>query len=63
MHTKDGLADKFLDDVKANVAELMKNPTKPIEGKVSCLADDFSCSESNHFTISDGYLRGRTNTT
>lgn len=38
MHTKNGLADKFLDDVKANVEELMKNPKKPVEGKVSGLA-------------------------
>lgn len=46
MHTKNGLADKFLEDVKANVDELMKNPTKPVEGKVSCcccLADWFLC--------------------
>lgn len=35
MHTRDGLADKFLDDVKENVAELMKNPTKPVEGKMA----------------------------
>lgn len=38
MHTKNGLADKFLDDVKANVEELMKNPEKPVEGKVSGLS-------------------------
>lgn len=36
MHTKNGLADKFLQDVKENVEELMKDPEKPVEGKVSC---------------------------
>lgn len=35
MHTKDGVADKFLNDVKIQLAELMINPTKPVDGKVS----------------------------
>lgn len=34
MHTKDGVADTFLNDVRQQVAELMLNPTKPVEGKV-----------------------------
>lgn len=34
MHTMDGMADKFIRDIKAAVGELMKNPEKPVEGKV-----------------------------
>lgn len=34
MHTQEGVADMFLDDIKATVAELMINPEKPVEGKV-----------------------------
>lgn len=34
MHTMDGMADHFIKDVTAAVAELMKNPEKPVEGKV-----------------------------
>lgn len=34
MHTVDGMADKFIADVKEKVAEIMKNPEKPVEGKV-----------------------------
>lgn len=34
LHTKQGLADKFIDDVTVEVATLMKDPTKPVEGKV-----------------------------
>ncbi|XP_055316941.1 sphingosine-1-phosphate lyase [Sitodiplosis mosellana] len=35
MHTMDGMADQFIKDVTAAVAELMKNPEKPIEGKMA----------------------------
>lgn len=34
MHTVDGMADKFIKDITAAVGELMKNPEKPVEGKV-----------------------------
>lgn len=34
MHTMDGMADKFIKDVKTEVDEIMKNPGKPVEGKV-----------------------------
>lgn len=34
MHTKDKVADDFIRDVKTKVAELMLNPSKPVEGKV-----------------------------
>lgn len=36
MHTKNGVADQFIKDVHSQVVELMKNPEKPVEGKV-CL--------------------------
>lgn len=35
MHTKEGVADKFLNDVSEELGELMLNPTKPVEGKVN----------------------------
>lgn len=35
MHTADGVADCFLSDVEEELAIIMKNPSKPIEGKVS----------------------------
>lgn len=34
MHTKDGIADNFINDVETIVKELMKNPEKPLEGKM-----------------------------
>lgn len=34
MHTMDGMADKIIKDITAAVGELMKNPEKPVEGKV-----------------------------
>lgn len=34
MHTMDGMADKFIKDITDTVVELMKNPEKPVEGKV-----------------------------
>ncbi|XP_053964605.1 sphingosine-1-phosphate lyase [Anastrepha ludens] len=35
MHTKSGLADKFLADLKSSVAEIMKDPGQPVEGKMA----------------------------
>jgi hypothetical protein len=35
MHTKPGIADNFVNDVEIIVAELMKNPEKPVEGKMA----------------------------
>lgn len=34
MHTQPGVADRFINDVKKELAEILKNPEKPIEGKV-----------------------------
>ncbi|KAL9919581.1 sphingosine-1-phosphate lyase isoform 1-T4 [Glossina fuscipes fuscipes] len=35
MHTASGIADKFLVDVRASVAELMKDPQQPVTGKMA----------------------------
>jgi len=35
MHTRDGVAKQFIDDVTEEVNEIMKNPTKPVEGKMA----------------------------
>ncbi|CAG9809755.1 unnamed protein product [Chironomus riparius] len=35
LHTKDGIADRFVKDVETVVKELMKNPEKPVEGKMA----------------------------
>lgn len=35
MHTRNGIADKFIADVRANVALVMQNPEKPVEGKMA----------------------------
>lgn len=40
MHTKDGMADKFIADISANVAEMMKMPEKPVDGKVLFISVD-----------------------
>jgi hypothetical protein len=38
MHTADGVADRFLSDVKEELTVIMKDLSKPVEGKVSaCL--------------------------
>lgn len=37
MHTMDSMADKFIKDVREIVIELMKDPGKPVEGKVNIL--------------------------
>lgn len=34
MHTKDGVADLFISDVKNALTTIMKAPGKPVEGKV-----------------------------
>lgn len=35
MHTQNGIADKFIADVRAKVALVMQNPEKPVEGKMA----------------------------
>lgn len=35
MHTRPGVADNFINDVESVVTELMKNPEKPVEGKMA----------------------------
>lgn len=35
MHTKPDIADNFVNDVEQVVNELMKNPEKPVEGKMA----------------------------
>ncbi|XP_050081819.1 sphingosine-1-phosphate lyase [Anopheles aquasalis] len=35
MHTENGVAQKFVDDVRTKVALIMQNPTKPVEGKMA----------------------------
>jgi hypothetical protein len=52
MHTGDGVADRFLSDVKEELAIIMKDPSKPVEGKVSaylCIVQISYCAESNPF--------------
>lgn len=34
-HTQDGIADKFLDDVRNSIKVFMVNPEKPVEGKMA----------------------------
>lgn len=35
VHTQPGVAQQFIDDVREDVAELLKHPSKPTEGMVS----------------------------
>lgn len=35
MHTQDGIADKFINDIRTKVALIMQNPEKPVEGKMA----------------------------
>lgn len=35
MHTQNGIAQKFVNDVKTAVAEIMQRPDLKVEGKVS----------------------------
>lgn len=35
MHTRSGVADNFVNDVETIVKELMKDPTKPVEGRMA----------------------------
>jgi sphinganine-1-phosphate aldolase len=35
VHTQPGVADQFLADVRAKVADLMKDPEKPVEGRMA----------------------------
>lgn len=35
IHTKDGISDRFIKDVETFVKEIMKNPEKPVEGKMA----------------------------
>lgn len=38
LHTKNGMADKFIEDIKEIARELMKNPEKVAEGKMALYA-------------------------
>ncbi|GAB0097795.1 Sphingosine-1-phosphate lyase [Sergentomyia squamirostris] len=35
MHTREGVADKFLQDVREQIEEILKDPGKPVEGKMA----------------------------
>lgn len=35
VHTQEGVAEAFVEDVKNEVAEIMKSPNDAVEGKVS----------------------------
>lgn len=35
MHTKNGIADNFINDVEGIVGEIMKSPKAPVEGKMA----------------------------
>ncbi|ERL90710.1 hypothetical protein D910_08057, partial [Dendroctonus ponderosae] len=35
MHTKPGLAQKFLDDTKDSLAEILKDPAVPVQGRMA----------------------------
>lgn len=43
MHTKDGVADQFIKDVTDEVANIMKAPSLPVEGKVIRAYSRFIC--------------------
>lgn len=52
LHTKPGVADKFLTDVRNSLDEILKNPEKPVEGKVKekCYFVHIKCTFSRwHF--------------
>lgn len=34
MHTQEGVANTFINDVKEELSVIMKNPEDPVEGKV-----------------------------
>jgi len=54
MHTGDGVADRFLSDVKEELAIIMQDPSKPVEGKVSAylfLVQTSYCAEFNPFIV------------
>ena len=34
MHTQEGVAERFLNDVRTEVKEIMKEPSKTVDGKV-----------------------------
>lgn len=35
VHTKDGIADQFVNDVREQVTEIIKSPGSPVEGKMA----------------------------
>ncbi|XP_052865808.1 sphingosine-1-phosphate lyase [Anopheles cruzii] len=35
MHTQSGVADKFVEDVRSKIVDIMRNPSKPVEGKMA----------------------------
>lgn len=34
IHTQPGVADRFINDIRRELTELLKNPEEPVEGKV-----------------------------
>lgn len=46
MHTAAGVAERFLVDVKSELAKLLLDPTKPVDGKVN-----ENCSQNQHNCI------------
>lgn len=51
MHTQDGVAETFINDVKEELVEIMKNPESPVEGKVYDVLILFSCKDSKEVFI------------
>lgn len=41
MHTQEGVAETFINDVKEEIAVIMKDPESPVEGKVQLLVYSF----------------------
>lgn len=48
MHTVDNMADKFIKDVREIVTDLMKDPSKPVEGKVNELIEILNSLPENN---------------
>lgn len=65
MHTQPGVADKFINDCKKEVAALVKNPEILVEGKVCQQIYDNKSINMDIIIlliyISDGNLRSCTN--
>lgn len=49
MHTKEGVADQFIEDVTTEVEKIMKNPGQPVEGKV-----EYFCIQATWIILPQG---------